>query len=160
MDEQTAARDAVVIERTFDAPVRHIWQMWTVPEHFAAWYGPDGVTVLVCELDVRVGGRRLIRMDMPSPDGPRRMWFAGEFLDVLDNERLVYTDFPSDEDGTPLAGTDAHGLTEVTEVRVDLADVAGHTRIVMTHAGIPSDSPGATGWAMALDKLAHLLGDA
>ena len=37
---------------------------------------------------------------------------------------------------------------------MDLEEVDGRTRMVMTHRGIPSDSPGATGWAMALDKLA------
>jgi uncharacterized protein YndB with AHSA1/START domain len=37
MNEQTASRDAVVIERTLDAAVALVWQMWTDPEHFAAW---------------------------------------------------------------------------------------------------------------------------
>ena len=41
-----------------------------------------------------------------------------------------------------------------TEVRVELEDVGGRTKMVMTHAGIPGDSPGAAGWTMALDKLA------
>jgi hypothetical protein len=41
-----------------------------------------------------------------------------------------------------------------TEVRVELEDIGGRTKMVMTHAGIPADSPGAAGWAMALDKLA------
>jgi hypothetical protein len=41
-----------------------------------------------------------------------------------------------------------------TEVRVELEDVRGRTKMVMTHAGIPSDSPGAAGRTMALDKLA------
>ena len=41
-----------------------------------------------------------------------------------------------------------------TEVRVDLESVGGRTTMVMTHAGIPADSPGAAGWTMALDKLA------
>jgi hypothetical protein len=35
-----------------------------------------------------------------------------------------------------------------------IEDVGGRTKMVMTHAGIPGDSPGAAGWAMALDKLA------
>jgi hypothetical protein len=44
-----------------------------------------------------------------------------------------------------------------TEVRVEFADIGGRTTIVMTHGGIPADSPGAVGWAMALDKLvAHV----
>jgi Activator of Hsp90 ATPase homolog 1-like protein len=46
------------------------------------------------------------------------------------------------------------GHPTTTQVRVDLEDIGGRTKMVMTHAGIPADSPGATGWAMALDKLA------
>jgi hypothetical protein len=41
-----------------------------------------------------------------------------------------------------------------TEVRVELEDVGGRTKMVMTHAGIPADSPGAAGWTMAFAKLA------
>jgi Activator of Hsp90 ATPase homolog 1-like protein len=47
---------------------------------------------------------------------------------------------------------EAHPTT--TEVQVELDDVDGHTRLVMTHVGVASDSEGAAGWAMALDKLA------
>jgi hypothetical protein len=41
-----------------------------------------------------------------------------------------------------------------TEVRVDLQDVGGRTKMVMTHSGISADSPGAAGWTMAFAKLA------
>jgi uncharacterized protein YndB with AHSA1/START domain len=141
--------DAVVIERSFDAPVGLIWQMWTEAEHFKAWYGPDGATIPVADMDVRVGGARRVCMEMQSPDGPMRMWFAGEYREVVENERLVYTESVSDE-----AGGMADGHPATTEVRVELADDGGRTRMVMTHVGIPGDSPGAAGWAMALDKLA------
>jgi hypothetical protein len=44
-----------------------------------------------------------------------------------------------------------------TEVRVELEAVGSRTELVVTHVGIPADSPGATGWVMALDKLdAHV----
>ena len=46
------------------------------------------------------------------------------------------------------------GHPTTTEVIVELEDVAGRTKMVMTHAGIPADSPGAAGWVAALDKLA------
>ena len=42
-------------------------------------------------------------------------------------------------------------------VTVELRAVDGGTAVVLTHAGIPADSPGATGWAMALDALADRL---
>lgn len=152
--------DAVVIERTLDAPPPGVWRMWTDPEHFAAWYGPDGVTVPVVEMDVRVGGRRRLCMEVATPDGPRRMWFAGEFLEVVEPHRLVYTDWMSDEHGEPLP-PDAPGVPEghpsTTRVTVELEPVDAGTRLVLTHAGIPTDSPGATGWASALDALAARL---
>lgn len=52
------SQDSVTIERTLDAPVALVWQMWTEPDHFASWYGPTGARVSVAEMDVRVGGHR------------------------------------------------------------------------------------------------------
>jgi uncharacterized protein YndB with AHSA1/START domain len=152
-----ASQDAVVIERSFDAPVELIWQMWTDAEHFAAWYGPDGASIPVAKMDVRVGGTRLVCMEVQTPSGPMQMWFTGEYREVSENERLVYTESICDENGNVLAPSamgmpDGHPTT--TEVRVELDDIDGHTRMVMTHLGVPSGSPGATGWTMALDKLA------
>jgi uncharacterized protein YndB with AHSA1/START domain len=157
MTDNDVSQDAVVIERSFDAPVDLIWQMWTDPEHFKAWYGPDGATIPVAKMDVRVGGTRLVGMEMQSPDGPMQMWFTGEYREVVANERLVYTESMSDENGNVLSPSDMgmpEGHPTTTEVRVDLEDIGGRTKMVMTHAGIPVDSPGAAGWAMALDKLA------
>ena len=59
MSDSAITKDSIVIERTFDAPVDLIWQMWTQPEHFKKWYGPKGFTVPVAEMDVRIGGKRL-----------------------------------------------------------------------------------------------------
>jgi uncharacterized protein YndB with AHSA1/START domain len=157
MTDDTHARDAVVIERSFDAPVELIWQMWTDPEHFKAWYGPDGCTIPVATMDVRVGGTRRICMEMQTPRGPMQMWFTGEYREVDENKRLVYTESMSDENGTvspPSNTTTIEGHPVATEVSVVLEAVDGRTTMTMTHAGIPADSPGAAGWTMALDKLA------
>jgi uncharacterized protein YndB with AHSA1/START domain len=147
--------NAVVIERTFDAPVSLIWKMWTDPEHFKNWYGPDGVTIPVAKMDLRVGGTRLVCMEMRTPDGPMQMWFTGEYLEVVENERLAYTESVSDESGN-VASSEAHPAT--TEVRVNFEEIDGRTTMVMTHVGIPAGSAGATGWAMAFQKLADQLG--
>ena len=48
----------LVMERIFDAPVAAVWKLWTDPEQVAAWYGPDGASIPVADLDVRVGGLR------------------------------------------------------------------------------------------------------
>ena len=156
MTDKKDLQDAVVIERSFDAPVDLIWEMWTVPEHFKTWYGPEGATIPVAKMDVRVGGRRLVCMEVPSPGGAMRMWFTGEYREVVENERLVYTESMSDENGNVSSPSDMgmpEGHPVTTEVRVELEDVDGGTKMVMTHVGIPADSPGAAGWAMAFDKL-------
>jgi hypothetical protein len=63
----------------------------------------------------------------------------------------------SDEHGNVLSPADmgmpaGHPVT--TEVCVELEDVGGGTKMVMTQSGVPGDSAGAAGWEMALDKLA------
>jgi uncharacterized protein YndB with AHSA1/START domain len=157
MTDQSGSQDAVVIERSFDAPVALIWQMWTDPEHFKAWYGPAGAAIPVAKMDVRVGGTRLVCMEMQTPDGAMQMWFTGEYREVVENERLVYTESMSDENGNVSSPADMgmpEGHPMTTEVSIELEDVGGRTKMVMTHTGIPADSPGAAGWAMAFDKLA------
>jgi uncharacterized protein YndB with AHSA1/START domain len=154
--------DAVVLERRFDAPAEVIWRLWTDPDHFAQWYGPDGANIPVATMDVRVGGRRHLAMEVTTPDGSMRMWFTGEYLDVVPRERLVYTESISDEQGnvlTPEAAGMPAGHPVVTEVRVDLREHDGVTTVTVTHAGVPANSPGAAGWAMALAKLELLVAE-
>jgi uncharacterized protein YndB with AHSA1/START domain len=162
MTDGGGVQDAVVIERTLDAPADLIWRMWTDPEHFAAWFGPDGASIPVATMDVRVGGTRLICMQARTPNGTRRMWFTGEYREVVENKRLVYTESMSDENGNVLSPADLgmpDGYPSTTEIRVELDDHGDRTRMIMTHAGIPAGSPGAAGWTMALDKLAVRLAE-
>ncbi|MCU1459081.1 MAG: hypothetical protein JWL73_3173 [Actinomycetia bacterium] len=160
MTDTAGSEDAIVIERSFDAPVDLVWKMWTDPAHFKAWYGPDGATIQVAKMDVRVGGTRLVCMEMQLPSGPMQMCFVGEYREVVEYQRLVYTESVSDERGNVLSPA-AMGMPEghpaITEVRVELADLDGRTTMVMTHSGVPSNSPGAAGWTMAFDKLARRL---
>lgn len=156
-DNTGATDDSVVIERTFDAPIATIWQMWTKAEHFQAWYGPTGATIPTADMDVRVGGKRLVSMQMQTPNGEMSMWFAGEYVEVNPTSRLVYTEAMSDETGRILSPEESGmppGHPESTEVVVELEEVGDGTRMVMTHRGVPADSGGAMGWKMALDKLA------
>jgi uncharacterized protein YndB with AHSA1/START domain len=142
-----------VIERTFDAPVDLIWQMWTQPEHFKSWYGPKGFSVPVAEIDVRVGGKRLVCME--APDGSMKMWTTGEHTEVTPNERLIYTESMADDKGNVVAPPpDSHGYPGTTQVTVQLENLGRRTKMTMTHAGIPANSPGATGWEQAFAKMA------
>ena len=83
-----AARD-LVLTRLLDAPREKLYRAWTDPELLKQWFAPLPYTTPVAELDVRPGGSNLIVMR--SPDGvdmPNR----GIYLEVVENERLVFTD--------------------------------------------------------------------
>ncbi len=116
----------VRIERTFDVPIDLIWAMWTEAEHFANWYGP------------------------------MVMFFVGEYRDVDPKTRLVYTESMADAEGIALTaelmGMPAGTPTE-TSIVVELVDLGDRTKMTVTHVGVPADSPGGQGWAMAIDKI-------
>ncbi len=155
-DQQTP--EWAVFEKVLDAPIDVVWKLWTDGEEFAKWYGPQGFSIPVANMDLSVGGRRLICME--SPDGSMKMWFAGEFVEIVPNQRLVYTDVMADENGQPKSATEmgmpeGHDMT--TQVVVELEDLGGKTKMVMTHVGVPADSPGAGGWGQAIDKLVALV---
>ena len=154
MNDTTISNDTIVIERTFDAPIDVIWQLWTQPEHFQNWYGPRGFTVPVAEMDVQVGGRRFVAME--SPDGSMKFWTVGEFTEIVPNERLVYTENLSDADGTIITETSEHGIPPMsTVVTVVLEAVDGGTKMTMTHAGLPDAAVEGSGggWNQAFDKI-------
>ena len=95
--ERVSERE-VVVRRTFDAPARLVFEAWTRPELFKRWWVPKsmGMTLLSCELDVRVGGRyRLVFDHDPEP-----MAFFGTYLEVVAPSRLVWTNEEGGEDGS------------------------------------------------------------
>lgn len=146
----------VQIERTFDASIDVIWSMWTEAEHFANWYGPMGATIPKAEMDVKVGGRRHIGMEMETPNGQMQMFFVGEYREIEPKTRLVYTEGMANAEGTPMTAEQMGmpaGTPMETSVVVELEDLGSQTKMVMTHVGVPADSPGGQGWTMAIDKL-------
>lgn len=65
--EIPAGAPIVAHERRVDAAPELAWKAWTQPDLFARWFGPDGFTITVQEMDVRPGGRS--RFLMHGPDG-------------------------------------------------------------------------------------------
>lgn len=89
----------VVVTRTFDAPARLVFEAWTTPKLFTQWWVPRsmGMTLRSCELDVRTGGKyRLVFGDDPA----NPMAFFGKYLDVVPNQRIVWTNEESGADGS------------------------------------------------------------
>ena len=113
-------------------------------------------------MDVRVGGRRHIAMEMDTPNGPMRMSFVGEYRAVDPTTHLVYTEQMADADGNPMTAAQMglpDGSPIQTSVVVDLKDLGARTEMTLTHIGVPADSPGSQGWAMAIDKMEARVAD-
>src|SRR5271170_209912 len=87
----------LVLTRTFNGPARIVFEAWTKPELLKRWWVPKsaGVSLLSCELDVRVGGR--YRFELGHVDS-KPMAFFGRYIEVIPHSRLVWTNEES-EDG-------------------------------------------------------------
>jgi uncharacterized protein YndB with AHSA1/START domain len=79
----------LVIERTVSAPPEVVWAAWTKPEHVKRWFTPAPWVTAECVIDLRPGGQFLTAMQ--SPDGKEKSLNNACYLDVVPNERLVWT---------------------------------------------------------------------
>jgi len=134
----------LVVRRTVNAPARLVFEAWTKAELFRRWWVPKsyGLTLLACEMDVRVGGQyRLVFRHEDST-----MEFFGTYREVTPYSRLVWT---NDE------GDDGETVTTVT-----FEESAGKTLLVV-HDRYPSkealDSGSTYALPEALDQLDELL---
>ena len=78
----------LVVTRTFNGPARIVFEAWTRPELFKKWWVPKslGLSLLSCEMDVRVGGRYRVEF---GHDASSSMAFFGRYLEVIPHSRLV-----------------------------------------------------------------------
>jgi uncharacterized protein YndB with AHSA1/START domain len=86
---EPAADRTVVIRRVFDAPARLLFEAYSRPEHMLRWFGPQGYPLTLCEMDFRVGGS--YRFAMTGPDGKQMQPFGGQYLEIVPDQRIVYT---------------------------------------------------------------------
>jgi uncharacterized protein YndB with AHSA1/START domain len=105
----------IVLTRVFGAPRELVFRAWTDPRHIAEWWGPNGFTTTVHEMDVRPGG--VWRFVMRGPDGVDYPNVV-EFSEVVPPERLAFRhgSGASDDPGFEVITTFAeeHGKTRLT----------------------------------------------
>ena len=77
----------LVLTRTIDVPRELLFKTWTT--QLPLWWGPHGTTVPVCSMELKAGGT--FRTVMRAPDGTDYPT-GGVFLEVVENERIVFTD--------------------------------------------------------------------
>jgi uncharacterized protein YndB with AHSA1/START domain len=110
-----------VLKRAFDAPRQLVYKIWTDPRYVKQWWGVDGSTIVLCELDVRPGGK--YRIDMKTKDGTVYV-NRGSYLEVVANERIVTRD---ERDAGSATGNFPAAVHTVT-----FADVDGGTAVTLT----------------------------
>ena len=138
-----------MIERILDAPPERVFAVWTTAEAMTRWYRDgDDFTVVVRELDVRVGGRYRIEF---GPLGEPPCVESGEYVEIDAPHRLVMTE-TLDGVAAPWSGT---------LVTVELHETGDErkTRLVLTHERFPTEQHrdlAAGGWPSFIDRIEAL----
>lgn len=92
----------LVLERMFDAPRELVFEAFSKAEHLKRWFGPKGWPLVVCNLDFRPGGVWHFCMkcvDESQEFFGQESWGKSVFLEIVEPERIVYTDAFSDAEG-------------------------------------------------------------
>ena len=138
----------LVVTRTFDAPPSIVFKAWSQPELFQRWWMPKsatGVSLVSCEMDVRTGGKYRLEF---SAGGPDTMAFYGKYLEVVPDERIVWTNDEGEEGAvTTVTFADQGGKTLLTFHEIYPSEEALEEALQGSAAGLPEQ----------LDQLDELL---
>ena len=140
----------VVLTHLYDAPPEVVFSLWTTGEDLVKWWGPEGFSLTIHEIEVRPGGRW--RFTMHGPDGtdyPNTIVYD----QVLPGERLVYTHGNPHDPDPPFSGVvtfeEMAGGT-VLSLRLVFASAEARDRVVEKYGAIE-------GGNQTLGRLAALL---
>lgn len=154
------ARRRVTLERTFDARVEDVWDLWTTKAGIESWWGPEGFTVSVHSLDLRPGGVIEYSMTANAPDQIEFLKKAGmpvsnqhrlTFTEVVPLERLAY-----DQLADFIPGVKPYEVATLVELEVGPRGV----KMALTFDAMHDDywtEMATMGWNSELDKLATAL---
>jgi len=144
----TPSEREIVMTRIFDAPRKLVFDAFTKPELLKRWFGPRGWSLVVCEVDFRVGGGW--RFVLSGPDG-RQMGMRGVYREIVVPERTVhmesFDDFPGESQVTSVL-TERDGRTTLTAT---VLYESRQVRDAVIQSGMEH------GAAESYDKLAELL---
>lgn len=153
------SRKRITIERTYQATLQEVWDLWTTKEGFESWWGPEGFTTQVVRLDLRPGGELLYEMTATAPEQVAFLKQAGmplshpgriTFTEIVPLQRLAYThrvDF--------VPGTEPYDIATVVELRKDGPVV----RMVLTFDAMHTEEwtqRAVMGWESQLVKLSRV----
>jgi uncharacterized protein YndB with AHSA1/START domain len=145
------------LTRIFDAARERVFDAWARQDHFVQWMCPPGVTITLCEIDVRPGGAWRIA---GRHSGNKVFASSGKYVEVKRPERLVFT-WAHHADGD-FATPRGHETT----VHIELRALGGHkggskTELTLIHGPFldtPSFENHREGWEGSFDKLVSFIG--
>jgi uncharacterized protein YndB with AHSA1/START domain len=129
-----------------DASRERIFRMLTEPAELARWWGPHGYTLSEIDLDLRVGGGYRFTMQPPAGD---RFHLAGEFLEIEQPSRLVYTfryEEPEPDDRETVVTLSLDDVGDATQVSLSQGEFATEARLELHRSG----------WTDSSEKLREL----
>lgn len=151
----------LVVTRVFDAPLDALWTAWTDSDTLKQWWGPDGFTCPLAEMDVRVGGTSLVGMSSPDFGTHYSLW-AYQAIDP--QSRIEFIHNLADKDGNkidPVAvGMPSDFPTDQRQVIAFKAPGDNKTELTVTEYGWTAGQMmemSKMGMNQCLDKLEKLL---
>ncbi len=137
----------VTLHRVLAAPASRIYKAFLDPDAMAKWLPPHGFTGKVHEMDARVGGR--YRMSFTNFSSGNAHSFGGEYLELVQDERIAYSDRFDDPN-----------LPGEMRTTIVLKPVSCGTELSIEQSGIPDAIPTEMcylGWQESLQLLAQLV---
>ena len=142
------------LEREIDVPRELVWKAWTEPEHLIKWFCPRPWQTTEAHIDLRPGG--LFRTIMEGPNG-EHFDGSGCYLEVIENERLVWTNLMRDGFRPQPEEKRGFGYTaclSLEKIAPDRTRYVAHVMHTDAKGRDEHDAMGfADGWSKALDQL-------
>lgn len=150
----------ITLERTFQAPIEDVWELWTTKEGVESWWGPDGFSTKVFKLELWPGGELHYAMTATAPEQiafleragmPLTNHTRGHYDEVVQNSRLAFTQIADFVPG--VAAYDIESL-------VELFPTAAGVRMVLTFDAMHDaqwTKLAEMGWQSELEKLGRAL---
>ena len=168
--KEIAGREVFVINRSFEASIETLFEMWTDPGHFAQWLGPAGSQMEYLDAAIAEGKTSFYKMTLPSG---LKMYGKMQYLKIERPAYLEYTQIFCDENGNPAKHPLAPVWPDLMLTRVLFSkEGEGQTRATIIWEPSGKVSPEewkvfidmrtsmTQGWNQAFDKLEDYLGAA
>ena len=139
--------NSVTLHRVLTASPEKVFRAFTTPDAIVHWLPPYGFLCQVQEMDAKIGGK--FHMSFTNFTTENSRGFGGEYLEMITNQRLVYTNVFDDPN-----------MPDIMTTTIELKPVLCGTELRATQEGIPDMIPAEMcylGWQESLEKLKKLV---